>query len=140
MSRSSSGTWTSWGGLSRSSATSCAIRSHACSREAHLLAAAEQPEAEAHDRVAAGGGSHEAVDAELDLAAVEPLPDLIAHLARLEVALQRAVAPAPDARLPAVDGARLVDDVADAHAEVEAQPVEAGSSSMSRWASGRLGS
>jgi len=65
------------------------------------------------------------VDAKLDGAVVEPLPHGPVHLAALDVAGQRAVAPAPDAHRAAVDRPRLVGDRADAAAEEESQRAEA---------------
>src|SRR5918995_118262 len=64
-------------------------------REAHLLAAAEEAEAEPDDRVGDAAGTRDDVHAELHRAGVQPLPDLIVHLAHLEMALERPVAPAP---------------------------------------------
>src|SRR5439155_372630 len=89
--------------------------------EGELLAAAEEPEAEPEDRVRIGRAAGVGVDAELHLAAVQALADLPLHLAHLEMALQRPVGPTPDARAVA----RLVVDVADPRADVEAQAVEA---------------
>src|SRR5680860_177936 len=90
-----------------------------------LHAPAEYPPAQAHDRVGDDAGAHEAADAELDLAGVEPLPHLVIHLAGLEVALQGLVVPTPDAHLPAMHLPLLVDHPADSNAHVEAQAEEA---------------
>jgi len=65
------------------------------------------------------------VDAKLDRTVVEPLPDGPVHLATLDVAGERAVAPAPDAHGAAVDRPCLVDDRADAAAEEQPQRAEA---------------
>src|SRR4051794_4784426 len=93
--------------------------------ELELLSAAEQREAEAHERVADPRPVRHGGDAELDLARVEPLPDLVLHLAALEVAVQRPVVPAPDAHRPPALLADLVGDLADAHAEAEVEADEA---------------
>src|SRR5690349_18895633 len=75
--------------------------------EAELLGAADEAEAEAGDDRAAAGGAGDAVDAELDVAAVEPLAQLVAHLAFLEVALEGAVGPAVAEQGAAVELDRL---------------------------------
>src|SRR3954454_8436169 len=93
--------------------------------ELQLLAPADQAEPEPDQRVAHPRAVRDGGDAELDLARVEPLPHLVAHLPALEVAAQRAVEPAPDAHGPAFLVARLVDDPADAHAEAEVEAEEA---------------
>lgn len=56
---------------------------------------------------------------------VEPLPDCELHLPTLEVTGKRAVTPAPDADVPPVDRASLVDDRADPAPEEAAQRAEA---------------
>src|SRR5215217_1143379 len=93
--------------------------------EAALDPAAEQPEAEPDDRVGDVGRAGDDVDAELDLAAVQPLADLVVHLPHLQVPLEGAVAPAPAPQPAAVDGGLLVDQPADADAEAEPQAPEA---------------
>src|SRR3954471_17523223 len=93
--------------------------------ELQLLAPAEQREAESHERVAGLRPVRDRGDPELDLARVEPLPDLVAHLPALEVAAQRPVVPAPDAHGPSVLAPLLVDHAADADAEPEVEPDEA---------------
>src|SRR4051794_13036893 len=93
--------------------------------ELQLLAPAEQREADSHERVADLRPVRHRGDPELDLARVEPLPDLVAHLPALEVAAQRPVVPAPDAHGPSVLAPLLVDHAADADAEPEVEPDEA---------------
>src|SRR4051795_3137007 len=93
--------------------------------ELQLLAPAEQREAHSHERVAGLRPVRDRGDPELDVAGVEPLPDLVGHLPALEVAAQRPVEPAPDAHWPALLDALLVDDAADADAEAEVEPEEA---------------
>src|SRR5215207_4188459 len=70
-------------------------------REAHLGTAPEQPKTEPDDGVGDAPGARDNVDAELHRACVEALPDLVVHMAHLEVALERGIAPAPDAHIPA---------------------------------------
>ena len=70
-------------------------------------------------------GRGDGVDAELDLAAVEPLADLVVHLPHLQVPLEGAVVPAPAPQPAAVADQLLVDQAADADAEVEPQAPEA---------------
>src|SRR4051794_486919 len=79
--------------------------------ELHLLAAAEQREADPHQRVADVRAVRHGGDAELDRARVEPLADLVAHLPALEMAVQRPEAPAPDLHRAVVLGPALVDDL-----------------------------
>jgi hypothetical protein len=93
--------------------------------ESHLLTTADEPEAEPDEWVAHLRAARDDMDAELDGAVVEPLPDGEVHLAALEMSGERAVAPAPDADCPPDDGARLVGDRADPAPEEEAQRVEA---------------
>src|SRR3954451_480578 len=93
--------------------------------ELQLLAPAEHREADSHERVAGLRPVRDRGDPELDLARVEPLPDLVAHLPALEVAAQRPVVPAPDAHGPSVLEPLLVDHAADADAEPEVEPDEA---------------
>src|SRR5215216_7208949 len=93
--------------------------------EAALDPAAEQPEAEPDDRVGDVGRTREGVDAELDLAAVQPLADLVVHLPHLQVPLEGAVVPAPAPQGAAVGGQLLVDQAADADPEVEPEAPEA---------------
>src|SRR3954454_7406902 len=93
--------------------------------ELQLLAPAEQGEPDPHERVAHARAVRHGRDAELDLARVEPLPHLVAHLPALEVAAQRPVVPAPDAHGPSVLAPLLVDHAADADAEPEVEPDEA---------------
>jgi len=81
----------------------------------------EQLEAEPDGR-ARLGGARDGVRPELDLAAVEPFPDLEIPLAGLDVPLERAVVPEGDLRLPPVFAPRLRAGVADADAGVDAQP------------------
>src|SRR3954469_21731212 len=57
--------------------------------ELQLLAPAEEGKADPAQRVAPAGAVRDGGDAELDLARVEPLPHLVAHLPALEVAPQR---------------------------------------------------
>src|SRR5204863_6799966 len=83
--------------------------------EAQLLAAPEQPPAQPDDRVGNLGRTREGVDAELDLAGVQPLPHLVIHLALLQVALERAIVPAPHPHGAAIDLPGLVVDAAHAH-------------------------
>src|SRR3954468_9294297 len=92
--------------------------------ELQLLAPAEQCEADPHERVADLRPVRHGGDAELDGARVEPLADLVAHLPALEVAVQRAVAPAPHLDGAVLLGAALVDDLEDADAEAEVEAEE----------------
>ena len=75
------------------------MRSQARFAKPHLLSSPEQAEAESDDRVADAARARDDMDSELDRARVEPFPDLVVHLTHLEVALERCVAPAPDAHL-----------------------------------------
>src|SRR5215211_1526582 len=93
--------------------------------EAALDPAPEDPEAEADDRVGDVGRAGEGMDAEHDLAAVEPLADLVDHLPHLQVALEGAVVPAPAPHRATVDGQLVVDQAADPDPEVEPEAVEA---------------
>src|SRR5215218_4107527 len=93
--------------------------------EAALDPAAEHPEAEPDDRVGDVGRAGDGVDAEVDLAAVQPLVDLVVHLPHLQVSLEGAVVPAPAAQGAAPGGQLLVDQPADADPEVEPEAVEA---------------
>jgi hypothetical protein len=86
---------------------------------------ADEPEAEPDEWIAHLCAARDEVDAELDGAVVEPLPDGEVHLAAFEMSGQRAAAPAPDADCPPDDGARLVGDRADPAPEEEAQRAEA---------------
>src|SRR3954447_9854145 len=84
--------------------------------EAQLRAPAEEPQAEAHERVADVGAARDGGEPELDRAAVQPLAHLDAHLAALDVPAQRPVRPAPRAQAAPVLLAALVDHSRDAHA------------------------
>src|SRR5215217_6695607 len=93
--------------------------------EPALDPAAEHPEPQADDRLGDAGRAGEGVDAERDLAAVEPLVDLVVHLPHLQVPLEGAVVPAPAPHRAAVDGQLLVDQAADPDPKAEPQAVEA---------------
>src|SRR4051794_16304697 len=93
--------------------------------ELQLLAPPEETEPDADERVADVRAMRDGGDAELDLPGVEPLAHLVAHLAALQMAAQRPVAPAPHPHRAAVLLARLVDDLEDADAEAEVEPEEA---------------
>src|SRR5829696_10233081 len=85
----------------------------------------EQPDAGDGERVPGTDHPRVGVDAELHLARVEPLPDLPRHLALLDVALQRAVGPAPNLHRPAVDLPPLVRDRTNAAAAERPEDQEA---------------
>src|SRR5581483_1796173 len=87
--------------------------------ELDLLVPGEEPKAQLDDRSRVGGSWH-GVRAELDLAAVEPLPDLEISLPGLDVSLERAVIPEEDMRLAAVFAACVLAGAAHPHAGIDA--------------------
>ena len=99
-----------------STAVNAAIRSHARSANSTCLRRPKTQESEPDDRVRDRRRPREAVNPELDVSRVEPLPDLIVHPAHLEVLLERHVAPAEEPNAAPVDRPRLVPDAGDADA------------------------
>ena len=65
------------------------------------------------------------MDSKLDSARIDPLPDLVVHLAGFEVTLKGRVAPAPDLDVAPVDLQNLVDHPANPHSEAESEAPEA---------------
>jgi hypothetical protein len=105
--------------------------------EPQLMQPPYEPEAESKREGPGSGGAGEREKAELDIAGVEPLPDLIVHLAVLEVTLERPVGPAEDSRLAAVQLTGVVVDLAHAHPGPEPEAGNRIVSTMSRPANGR---
>src|SRR5829696_1619786 len=93
--------------------------------KAPLLASTEEVKAGSDERVADERWARDNMDAEVDRAAVESFPDLVVHLTHLQVALKRAIAPSPDARVVSLARDCLVADSADANPGVEAKAEEA---------------
>ena len=93
--------------------------------KAQLVGPAEEAEPRSQHEWTSLGSPGEGVEAKLDVAGVEPLPQLVVHSPFLEMAVQGLVIPAEDLRVAAVELARFVVDLADAYPDVEAHACEA---------------
>src|SRR6185312_5237878 len=82
-------------------------------QESLALAAAQQMEAEADDRIGNPGGARDGMNAELHAAVIQPLPHLPVHLSHLHVSVERSVIPSPDARGPTAELLRALEHLAD---------------------------
>src|SRR5689334_8337289 len=87
--------------------------------ELDLLVPAEQPKAELDDRARAGR-ARDGVCPKLDLAVVEPLPDLEVSLAGLDVPVEGSVVPEEDVRRATAFAAFAFPGPADADARIDA--------------------
>src|SRR6185437_1102309 len=93
--------------------------------EAKLVGSAEEAEPRSQHEGAGLRSAGDGVEAKLDIAGVEPLPQLIVHLPFLEMPFEGLVIPAEDPCIATVEVAGLLVDLADADAHVEAQTCEA---------------